>query len=328
MAEIFSKPTRSRERWTGDDHDELIAAMRDGLDSYAVGDRLGRSQRAIQRRARLLAAEGVSRVGDRAFNEVQAAVLSDSTWGWRQHLRVAGRSRATPQPAEVDRAQPASAGQPAVAINNGMVWTTADYEALIAGVREGYGIAQLARTLGRTEGAISGRVRLLAPPPGDWETGMTALGALRAALAAPDYDWESRLTDASRENGSYYWSDDAKSAVICAWEAGHQLPALAEQLAVDELTLARHIIATGLADGYPAIKSRLGCDPGGVVEVRSRCASADEAACVWVLVVLADGLVGHVSAHPSEAAADSARTRLLGDSSAHWAIRRCLPNAS
>lgn len=303
--------------------------MRDGLDSYAVGDRLGRSQRAVQKRARLLAPEGVSRVGDRAFNEVQATVLSDPTWDWRQHLRVAGRPRATPQLAEVDRAEPVSVRRPAVAINNGMGWTTADHEALIAGVREGQGIAQLARTLGRTEGATSSRLRLLAPSPGDWEAGMTALEAVRAALADPDYDWESRLTDASRENGSYYWSDDAKSAVVRAWEAGHpQLPALAEQLSVDELALARHIIATGLADGYPAIKSRLGCAPGGVVEVRSRCASADEAACVWVLVVIADGLVGHVSAHPCEAAANSVRARLVGDSNAHWAIRRCLPNAS
>ena len=77
--------------------------------------------------------------------------------------------------------RPARSGQP---------WTDEDYEQLIDLVREGLGTYAIAEALGRSDGAVSLRLRALLPPEERSCLGDRVLPTLRTHLRdRPDYPW-------------------------------------------------------------------------------------------------------------------------------------------
>jgi hypothetical protein len=148
---------------------------------------------------------------------------------------------------------------------------------------------------------------------------------LRGLLDAdPDYDWRSHLAAALAPQR--LWSEADDDALRIAWQDAEPLPSLAARYGVGELILARRLIALRLADGIVEVTDRLGCTPGGAADVRRALASDAAATAVAVLVVVAEGTVAHVSAHPDRQSAASARdavcARLLTDGriQAEWTV--------
>jgi hypothetical protein len=85
--------------------------------------------------------------------------------------------------------QPRRSGQP---------WTDDDYERLVALVREGHDVPAVAEALGRTEGAVTPRLRALLPPEQRSILADRVLPVLRGHVRErPDYPWAEVLGQAS-----------------------------------------------------------------------------------------------------------------------------------
>jgi hypothetical protein len=89
----------------------------------------------------------------------------------------------------VARVQPRRSGQP---------WTDDDYERLVALVREGSDVPAAADALGRTEGAVTSRLRALLPPEQRSILADRVLPTLREHVRErPDYPWAEVLAQGS-----------------------------------------------------------------------------------------------------------------------------------
>jgi hypothetical protein len=237
----------------------------------------------------------------------------------------------TGTPTRSDDARATAAGPPPTTParpgRSGEPWEAAEDARLVDGLRQGLDVTQLATDHGRTKGAITTRLaRMVAEDDPDAPTSRTArVEHLRGLLDAdPDYDWRSPLAAALAPQ--QLWSEDDDDALRVAWQDAEPLPLLAIRYGVGELVLARRLIALRLADGIVEVTDRLGCTPGGAADVRRALATDAAATAVAVLVVVTEGTVAHVSAHPDLQSAASARdalcARLLTDgrTQAEWTV--------
>ena len=198
----------------------------------------------------------------------------------------------------------------------GAPWTDADHAALVQGLRDGLTDEDLSTRLGRTVNGIRSRARLLLGPDHSKATGRAAIELLRQQVAEDaTFDWQTNARESSKRAGRPYWSAVDDTALSDAWGKSMPLAQLADQFNASEQAVARQLIALGLASSTLEVTERLGCTPGGVVDMRRRLALDDEAAQLWVLVI--NGLPrqqsAHVSLHPTEAAAIDGRDSLLNE---------------
>ncbi|HZX03867.1 hypothetical protein [Kribbella sp.] len=208
-------------------------------------------------------------------------------------------------------------------------WTNAHNQQLVDGLRAGLTVDQLAADLDRTPGAIRSRAKLLVPPDAPRARGQYAIDVLRELLDDPDCPWESALAESLKDFGRRYWSAADTERLRSAWDAAVPLPELAEEFDVDEPQLIRQLMSLGLGRNRTEIVDRLGCAPGGQVDLWRRLTADRAAAEVWVLTI--HGLPAepaHVSVHPSAEDAASLRDELLvpatttgtGAASVWWCI--------
>ncbi|MET9311003.1 hypothetical protein ABZX12_04200 [Kribbella sp. NPDC003505] len=87
---------------------------------------------------------------------------------------------------------------------------------------------------------------------------------------------------------------------------------LAEEFDVDEPQLIRQLMSLGLGHNRTEIVDRLGCRPGGIVDLWQRLAADRAAAEIWILTIrgVPDEPV-HVSIHSSADDAAALRDQLL-----------------
>lgn len=177
----------------------------------------------------------------------------------------------------------------------GAAWTAQDDATLLDGLRNGIPIEGLAESLQRTPGAVQARCKRMLPP----EQQAAVLRAeadlvLRTALADdPELDVVANL---DRNNGRK-WNTERNEILARGWKDRRPLSELTAALSASEIDIAGRCIRLGLAADSLAVAERLGCTPGGALDLRCRMMRDRAAASVWVLVV--DGLPDgrHVSLH-------------------------------
>jgi hypothetical protein len=209
-------------------------------------------------------------------------------------------------------------------------WTGHHHQQLVAGLRAGLTVDQLAEDLDRTPGAIRSRAKLLLPPEAPRGRGQYAVDILRELLVAdPSYDWESKLAESLQRLGRRYWSAADADRLRETWRDSLPLQTAAAEFGVDEPQLIRQLLALGLGQSRAEIVERLGCEPGGIVDLWRRLAVDRSAAEVSILTI--HGLPNepvHVSLHADHQAAAARRDELLvpltetdtGAASAWWCI--------
>ncbi|MFI5736118.1 hypothetical protein ACIA49_38750 [Kribbella sp. NPDC051587] len=209
-------------------------------------------------------------------------------------------------------------------------WTHDHHAELVAGLRAGVTVEQLAEDLDRTPGAIRSRAKLLLPPGTPRARGEYAVDVLRELLIDdPAYDWEAELAQALDRLGRRYWNAADTQRLLDAWDTSTPLQTIAAEFDVDEPQLIRQLLSLGLAKNRAEIVDRLGCEPGGIVDLWQRMAADRASAEVWVLTI--HGMPSdpvHVSLHASKPAAELVRDQLLvpatstdtGAATAWWCI--------
>jgi hypothetical protein len=210
-----------------------------------------------------------------------------------------------------DLAAPAT-GTPRATPRANALWVDADYATVVGGLRAGLTEVEIAQRLGRTTRGLRRRWRWLLPPDVDLPRAEIE-DRLRATLTGDkDYDWRAALRCHHERTNRPYFDDLADKMLRQAWTARRALPEVAAALGgVDEFTIARQMIALGLAGSLVEVVEQLGATPGGVLDVRVRLAKERQGAAVWILIV--DGLaIGrHVSVHDTGNDAQTQLTALL-----------------
>ncbi|MGW4528872.1 hypothetical protein [Amycolatopsis sp. NPDC004378] len=177
----------------------------------------------------------------------------------------------------------------------GATWSAADSATLLDGLRDGIPLDDLAETLQRRISAVQARCKKMLPP----ELQATVLRAdadvvLRDLLASdPDFDAEANLD----RNTARRWNPQRDEILTQGWKDRRPLAELVAAVSASETDIAGRLIRLGLAADSLAVAGRLGCAPGGALDLRCRMMRDRAAASVWVLVV--DGLPDgrHVSLH-------------------------------
>lgn len=166
---------------------------------------------------------------------------------------------------------------------------------MLDGLRDGIPLDDLAETLQRRISAVQARCKKMLPP----ELQATVLRAdadvvLRGLLASdPDFDAEANLD----RNTARRWNPQRDEILTQGWKDRRPLAELVAAVSASETDIAGRLIRLGLAADSLAVAGRLGCTPGGTLDLRCRMMRDRAAASVWVLVV--DGLPDgrHVSLH-------------------------------
>ncbi|MCX5215726.1 hypothetical protein OG689_41970 [Kitasatospora sp. NBC_00240] len=212
-------------------------------------------------------------------------------------------------------------------------WWAAEFAQLVTELREGLVLEDLAQIHGRSPNAVrAAMLRLL--PHQDGLRRADAEALLRARLADDEqYDWESVLRANLARHGQTFWSTSDDQVLTTAWERRDELPDLAGRLGVSELAVVWRLRELGLAERIGEVTERLGCAPGGDVELRAKIA-ADSAECtVHVLIAELPSGQWHVSVHGGVPEAEDALEDLReaspsGQGLGRWQISSRLPGAS
>ncbi|MBA8926820.1 hypothetical protein BC739_004026 [Kutzneria viridogrisea] len=191
-------------------------------------------------------------------------------------------------------------------------WIYADYQLLADGLTEGLDETELARRLGRTIDAVRSRLPWLVDPDAAVPS-TQALDWLRAAFDDDEhYNWPGALREHHARKNRPYFDHRADRALHQAWDARQPMPQLVAALGIDDdLVIAQHLMALGLAGTALEIAGWLGTVPGGRLERRVRLMRERAGTAVWILV--ADGLATgrHISVHDTQDDAQQAVTELL-----------------
>lgn len=76
--------------------------------------------------------------------------------------------------------------------------------------------------------------------------------------------------------------------------------------------MARRLVRLGLAQSRSEVVARVGCTPGGLLDVNDRLAKDKQSVLLWVLsVTVRRGTLVHLSLHPDQQDAEAARDRLI-----------------
>ncbi|MDQ4504304.1 hypothetical protein [Sinomonas sp. ASV322] len=215
-----------------------------------------------------------------------------------------------------------------------LMWESVDYQRIYEGFRLGLVDEEVASLVGRSPSAIASRLRLLyATGMGDDSRSVRKGGfdVFREFIdAESETEWMERARLTHKGRGLPWWDETADALLQTAWEAREPaMPALAEQLEMREDQIAARLIRLGIADATVAVVDRLGCTPGGLVDIRARLARDKTSAMLWTLVISdqKNGVI-HTSLHPDEGSARQQLEEWKADDdeeldyrhSCHWAI--------
>jgi hypothetical protein len=187
----------------------------------------------------------------------------------------------------------------------GKDWEFSDYEALMTGIRFGYSDEELAIHVQRTIGGIRSRASWLLPLGTEVSSQKGALAKLREVALDESFNWEAHVRESHTSKQKAFWDSDADRALLSAWETGTPaLPGLSKSFGIDEESIARRLLMLGYAENRLAVVDRLGCTPGGVLDVNARLARDKASVLIWVLTVIDEqGTTQHLSLHPNEESA-------------------------
>lgn len=191
------------------------------------------------------------------------------------------------------------------------MWVDADYVVLVEGLRTGLDQVAIAQRLGRTTGGVRRRMAWLLPPDVDLPRSEVEDWLRETLREDASYDWRAALRHHHDRHNRPYFDHQADELLRQAWSTGRAMPEVAAELGADEFTIARQLIALGLASTLVEVADRLGASPGSVLDLRVRLATERAGAAVWILIV--DGLATgrHVSVHDTNNAAQAEVDRLL-----------------
>lgn len=180
---------------------------------------------------------------------------------------------------------------------HGVSWMLEDYAGLVSHVRHGLDDEALSAAVGRSLATVRQIARRLLPREGGKRR--SNLASLREVLEDPDYDWQAHLSASYEAEGKPLWSRATDEAMKDAWSRGTPgLPQLAEELRATEESTAKRMVERGVAPSTAELVERLGCTPGGHVEMKARVGRDDAQTSVATLVVLTDrSEVLHAEAH-------------------------------
>ncbi|MEU1981609.1 hypothetical protein [Nocardia sp. NPDC019395] len=203
---------------------------------------------------------------------------------------------------------------------HGASWRESEYRTVVAELRAGRDLPDIAAELGRTPSAVRAALRNIIPPEEKVRAGDRA-GWIRDRLAAePGWDWWAIVVDHHLHGPSALWLTEHEHTARRAWRERTPMPVLAQRLGTAEIEVAGFLRALGLAESLAEVADRLGATPGQALAKRVNAARDQDLSAGWVLVV--DGAAGtvqhrsapvrrHVSVHESRDAAEAGRDRVL-----------------
>lgn len=185
----------------------------------------------------------------------------------------------------------------------GKPWEYSDYETLIAGIRYGYSDHELEMHVHRSIGGIRSRVTKILPG---------GLQRLREAACDDSFDWLDHVREFHKGEKQPLWETHEDRAVAAAWDqCSPLLPELSETLGIAEEAIAQRLLVLGWAETRLAVVERLGCTPGGVLDMNARLARDKASVLIWVFTIVDTlGTNRHISLHPDEESAIQTRDSL------------------
>lgn len=184
-------------------------------------------------------------------------------------------------------------------------WSEPEYVRLVAGLRAGLPLSDIAADLQRKESALRTQAARMVPADAPLEGSKTRrLDWLREQLLADaDYDWRTPLR-ANSDGPVWLGDDDAE--LTEGWRSSTSLPQLATRFGCSEMLIVRRLLTLRLAASTVEVVERLGCTPGGTVQTHYLLATDAARAQLQVLVgteAPGGGATVHLSVHSSTAEA-------------------------
>ncbi|MFD4459382.1 hypothetical protein [Nocardia sp. NPDC058480] len=203
---------------------------------------------------------------------------------------------------------------------HGTTWRESEYRILADDLRAGADLARTAITVGRTESAVRTALRNFVPPEERVATAERERWIRTRLVAEPEWDWWAVVIDHHRRSRSGLWFTRHEHCARIGWRRRTPMPALAQELATSELSVAELLRALGLVESIEEAADRLGATPGLALAKRVTARRDDAVGARWILVV--DGAAGttrprnapvrrQLSLHETRAAAEAERDRIL-----------------
>ncbi|MFD6453297.1 hypothetical protein ACFWF3_21180 [Nocardia sp. NPDC060220] len=145
---------------------------------------------------------------------------------------------------------------------HGTTWRESEYRILADDLRAGADLARTAITVGRTESAVRAALRNFVPPEERVPTAERERWIRTRLVAEPEWDWWAVVIDHHRRSRSGLWFTRHEHCARIGWRRRTPMPALAQELATSELSVAELLRALGLVESIEEAADRLGATPG------------------------------------------------------------------
>ncbi|TCJ97291.1 hypothetical protein [Nocardia alba] len=203
---------------------------------------------------------------------------------------------------------------------HGTTWRESEYRILADDLRAGADLARTAITVGRTESAVRTALRNFVPPEDRVPTAERERWIRTRLVAEPEWDWWAVVVEHHRRSRSGLWFTRHEHCARIGWRRRTPMPALAQELATSELSVAELLRALGLVESIEEAADRLGATPGLALAKRVTARRDEAVGARWILVV--DGAAGttrprnapvrrQLSLHVTRAEAEAERDRIL-----------------
>ncbi|WP_131817239.1 hypothetical protein [Nocardia salmonicida] len=203
---------------------------------------------------------------------------------------------------------------------HGTTWRESEYRVLADDLRAGVDLARTAITVGRTESAVRSALRNFVPPEERVPTAERERWIRTRLVAEPEWDWWAVVIDHHRRSRGGLWFTRHEHCARIGWRRRTPMPALAQELATSELSVAELLRSLGLVDSIEEAADRLGATPGLALAKRVTARRDEAVGARWILVV--DGAAGttrprnapvrrQLSLHETRADAEAERDRIL-----------------
>ncbi|MFE1593090.1 hypothetical protein [Nocardia sp. NPDC058705] len=203
---------------------------------------------------------------------------------------------------------------------HGSTWRESEYRVLADDLRAGVDLARTASTVGRTESAVRAALRHFAPPEERVPTADRECWIRARLVAEPDWNWWAVVVENHRRTRSGLWFTRHEHCARIGWRRRTPMPALAQELATSELSVAELLRSLGLVESIEEAADHLGATPGLALAKRVTARRDEAVGARWILVV--DGAAGttrtrnapvrrQISLHETRTAAEAERDRIL-----------------
>ncbi|MFD3507825.1 hypothetical protein [Nocardia sp. NPDC058666] len=203
---------------------------------------------------------------------------------------------------------------------HGTTWRESEYRVLADDLRSGVDLAATAITVGRTESAVRTALRNFVPAEERIPTAERERWIRKRLVAEPDWNWWAVVVDNHRRFRSGLWFTRHEHCARIGWRRRTPMPALAQELATSELSVAELLRSLGLVDSIEEAADRLGATPGLALAKRVTARRDEAVGARWILVI--DGAAGttrtrnapvrrQISLHETRTAAEAERDRIL-----------------